>query len=256
MKADTIRVTRYEKKLLEKVKEGDLEARNKLVMKYYPLVVKMACSYAGKGVEIEDLIQEGVIGLIKGCMRFDYNVGVKFTTYVCYWIKQAIQMCVIKSVNVVKVPIRKTLKITKIRELLEKNAYREYSELSKEVGVKEDILYYLLGVSKGTLSIDYVNNEGCAFSECIPHSEDIYEKIYAKEKKNAILSVFKKYLSEKETEVLWHRFGFENGVKKTLREVARILNISPEGVRRIEKDAVTKLRASQNAKKELYEILL
>lgn len=242
-----IRVTDYELELLDKIQAGDLRARNQLVMKYYPLVIKIARSYLKKGMSMDDLIQEGVIGLIKGSMKFDYMQGVKFSTYVCYWIKQAMHMSIIKNVNLVKVPIRKTIQIAQIRRYMleEDNMNKDKKVVCKELEIQPKLYDKLLALAKGTLSLDYRNENGCEFSDCICSSEDIYEELKTNNQKDVMMELLGTFLNQKEKRIIIMRFGIDDGVKKSLRVVGASIGISPEGVRRIENIAMKKLMTSE-----------
>jgi len=220
---------------------GDLGARNELVMQYYPLVIKIATQYMGKGSVLDDLIQEGVIGLMRGCMKFDYRQGVRFSTYVCYWIKQAIQMVIVKNANIVKVPIRKTIQIAKIKKRINESSECDYQDLCEEFDVKDSVIHHLFSLAKGTLSLDYKNEGGQEFSECVPCDPDAYNVISDGEFHEVFSSVMQKHLTEREQLVLNQRYGLNGVEKKSLRDVGDMIDISPEGVRRIESIALEKL---------------
>ncbi len=240
-----IKVTDEERLLIDRIRKGDIEARNQLVMKYYPLVVKLSRYYKNKGFNRDDLIQEGVIGLIKASKKFDYHRGVKFTTYACYWIRQAIQMYVLKNSNIIKVPIRKSLEVARIKKnLAGDQALSPFEESDYKINPDHPIFPKLYQLALGTLSMEYLNHQGTALKDFICDSEDndAYSCLYSKEMQECLKKMLE-HLSPQERRILSMRFGLQDGVSTSLRLIGEMYNMSPESVRKIEKRAIKKLRS-------------
>lgn len=245
MSSTAIKVTPEEKELVDRIQRGDLEARNKLVMKYYPLVVKLTRPYRNKGFNRDDLIQEGVIGLIRASRKFDYRKGVKFTTYACYWVKQAIQMFVLKNSNIVKVPIRKSLDIARIKKKIkyEQGFSESNMESYKDLESKQHLIPKLYQLALGTLSLEYINQQGTALKDFLGDSKKNgpYATLYQEDLRKSLKHLMKS-LTPQERHILILRFGLEDGVSSSLRLIGEMYAISPESVRKIEKRAINKLK--------------
>ena len=94
--------------LFQRLEAGDAKARAEIVAANLRFVIKMAIPYAGRGMSVGDLIQEGNIGLLEVVDKFDWRRGFRFSTYAAFWIRQAIQLAVRKHANVIRIPIRKS----------------------------------------------------------------------------------------------------------------------------------------------------
>ncbi len=249
MLQSNIKISAEEKVLIDLIKTGDIEARNKLVMKYYPLVVKLTRYYRNKGFNRDDLIQEGVIGLIRACKKFDYNKGVKFTTYACYWIRQSIQMYVLKNSNIVKVPVRKSLEVARIKKSM--NQENGFSDCDKQtlmdLDCSEHIIPKLYQLALGTLSLEYLNKQGTALKDflCEDENEGAYAQLYHKDLKESLQGMLHS-LTEQERRILIMRFGLNDGVSTSLRLIGEMYEMSPESVRKIEKRAIKKLKSYED----------
>ena len=139
-------LTREEEvELSKKIEKGDLSARDKMIRANIRLAISIAKNYANKGVDLEDLIQESSLGLIKAVDRFDWRKGFKFSTYACWWIKQAVRQHVAAQAGSIKLPSYARGTLWKMKEISE--------EYQKEFGVEptQKELADLLGTSPETL---------------------------------------------------------------------------------------------------------
>ena len=201
-----------EKALATKAFSGDKIAQNKLVKSNLRFVVKIAKSY--KGYEVEDLINEGNIGLMKAAEKFNPECGTKFITYAVWWIKAYIQKSIRETATGIKFPS------SKYKEM--NNPKWKFSSLNKEV------------------KFDNKN------VELISLIEDIYSKS-SEEKviQNYLLNELYQNINELndiEKNVILNRYGFTSDKKKSLSEIGKSLNLSRERVRQIEHRAICNLR--------------
>ncbi len=243
-----------EKELARKIKEGDQEALRKLVEANLKFVVSIAKRYRGKGVPFMDLINEGNLGLIEAAKRFDPDRNVKFITYAVWWIKQAIISAIAEQSGIFKISY-KTLNLLnnvgKKYNELQKDLHRDptNSELAEAMDIDEFALNSLLttyGYHKSlddyiSSDTDDLNYEDVIEQESVDDAEtELIKKSFVEHLMES-LSI----LSERERDVLIHRFGLNGEEPKTLQEIGKLLKLSRERVRQIEKNALDKIRRSR-----------
>ncbi len=243
-----------EKELARRIQKGDKEALKRLVEANLKFVVSIAKRYRGKGVPFMDLINEGNLGLIEAAKRFDPDRNVKFITYAVWWIKQAIISAIAEQSGIFKISY-KTLNLLnnvgrKFNEL-QKELNRDPSprELAEAMDIDELALNSLLTTYGDHKSLDdYIssdtddlNYEDVIEQETVDDAEtELIKKSFVEHLMES-LSI----LSDREREVLIHRFGLNGEEPKTLQEIGKILNLSRERVRQIEKNALEKIRRSR-----------
>ncbi len=243
-----------EKELARRIKKGDKEALKRLVEANLKFVVSIAKKYRGKGVPFMDLINEGNLGLIEAAKRFDPDRNVKFITYAVWWIKQAIISAIAEQSGIFKISY-KTLNLLnnvgrKFNELQKKlNRDPTPQELAKAMDIDELALNSLLTTYGDHKSLDdYIssdtddlNYEDVIEQESVDDAEtELIKKSFVEHLMES-LSI----LTERERDVLIHRFGLNGEEPKTLQEIGKILKLSRERVRQIEKSALEKLRRSR-----------
>ena len=217
------------------------------------LVISIAKKYQNRGLNFEDLIQEGNIGLIKSIDRFDYKKGNKLSTYATWWIKQSITRAIEEKVREIRIPSHVQESITHlnrfIRDYTSKHNKRPSDkEIMKTLKIKsKDLkLYYL--VNKSTQSLDAsIKDEGNQLYSLIADKNidgplKASENMMLKEQVNVWLSK----LSPKEEKIIKLRFGLGNFTQKTLEEVGNEFFLTRERIRQIEKLALNKLKAMDN----------
>ena len=231
------------------------QAKDQLVQANLGLVVSIARKYQGQNIPLEDLIQEGNIGLIKAASKFDYREGFKFNNYAKQWIKWEITHALDNSSRLIRIPSYFINKITEfdavyatLCQKLQREPYRE--EIAESLGltvvqVEEIIMSKVASVSMdlslgdersvetlGDLIDDLI--EDSTMSE---HEGPITEMI----NEDMIVHLFKE-LPEREQKVLKMRFGLEDGERKTLREIGVALEVTRERVRQLEIETIKRLR--------------
>lgn len=244
-------------------KYDDIEAAQKLITSNLRFVVKVAFEYKSYGVKLQDLIQEGNIGLMMAVKKFNPYKGYRFISYAIWWIRAYIQNFIIKTWSLVKIgttQAQKKLfyKIGKVRKALELGGADEkkYDRLAKDLDVaKEDIMEMEQRMSSRDLSLDAPFDEGQELThlellredslnqeEAIAEEEE--KKIREREVQNAM-----KRLNEKEVYVIKNRIMAEDPL--TLQEIGDHLKLSRERVRQIESEALKKLRKEFGTRPEL-----
>ncbi|RYG49732.1 RNA polymerase sigma factor RpoD/SigA [bacterium] len=250
--------------LTKAVQRGDINAKQKLIESNMRLVINIAKGYRNRAIPLEDLIQEGAIGLMQAAERFDPDKGFRFSTYATHWIRQAIGRAIDNKSKAIRLPahVSQSLrKVEKERSRLARELGREPSpeQLAAAMGLTPKKLATLLQSSQDLLSLDMsVGDSGgmtlgglIRDTSHIDPEENVLE-LEVSEELNRILGE----LNEREQRVMRLRFRLEGGGgdPPLQEEIARELKLSRERVRQIEVQAIKKLRALAQ-RRRLKEIL-
>lgn len=248
LKDITLLTSEEEKKLAYKLKQGDKIARKKFIESNLGLVTKLANNYTGYGLSLQDLIQEGNIGLITAVDRFDIEKGYNFSMYATWWIKYTMKKALANKVRNIRIPNSLYEKITKynkavhiLQKRLDKTPTLE--EISKETNIPMSQIEILKIVLNDTASIESLieDNETEIFLTLDDNSiEDIIEEMFLKKDINNILC--SSNLKKREIEIIKYRFGFYTDDMLTLEEVAKRFNLSKERIRQIEEKVLKNLK--------------
>ena len=230
------------------------EALHELVRRNLKYVVTVANKYKGCGLALQDLIEEGNIGIIQAAKRFDPKRNVKFITYAVWWIRQAIMHALASQSGSVKLPVKQAGKMYKIERRinsLSQTLAREptTAEVASDMGYKEEEIETIMRAYKTHLSLDTPlrkNDEKCYLDllespNYIPYDDQIMRQ-NLKQSVDDML----KHLSAREELILRLRFGFHSD-PKTLEQIGKEINLSRERVRQIENRAKAKLKKKSEA---------
>ncbi len=231
-------------------KKGDPEARRKLIEANLRFVVKMAIPYCNHGLSLEDLIQEGNLGLLEGIERFDPEKGFRLTTYVSWWIRLAIQRAIEQKSLPVRLPANKLEQIRKVKNYrtnfeITKGRPPRPAEIARALKIKAKLVEELQSLEATYCSLDSSSDEDTPNLLAVLQDEknEHPEKEITQREMTRQLNLAMRVLSPKERDVIQHRFGLKDERKGlSLRQIGRLIGLSAEGVRRIEEQALQKLR--------------
>jgi RNA polymerase sigma factor (sigma-70 family) len=238
------------RKLKQKVADG-AAAREALVLHNMPLVLSVAGRFRNSTLAYEDLIQEGVLGLIKAAERYDPKRGTRFGTLAVWWIRQAIGRAIANTGRTVRLPVNRGWKVGQLRRIsaqLTQATGQEPSlaEVARHAAVTVEVAEELLRDGQPTISLDAPPDD--------PDDRSVLDRVSdvtAQDPETVVISEGLQHviedalarLDEREAEILRMRFGIGGGEAKPLRTIASEWNMSPEGVRQISQRAMDHLRA-------------
>jgi len=238
------------------------EAKDTLVAANLRLVASVARRYLGHGMPIEDLMQEGTIGLIRAVERFNYRKGYRFSTYAIWWIRRAISRAIADQARLIRLPVHVTDTLGKInrtrgtlRERLGRAPTR--AELAEAMKMSEERLSELLRGAIEPLSLDTpIGEEGeSRLADLIPAADNHNPVLEAT--RGALRDELMAALDEltpRERDVILLRYGLDGDEPRTLEEVGRALEVTRERVRQIESSALAKLR-KRSRNRRLRELM-
>jgi RNA polymerase primary sigma factor len=238
-----------ERRLAEAAKLGDAKARERMVHSCLWLVVKIARSYVGLGMPLEDLVGEGNVGLLKAVNLFDPKFGTRFSTHATWWIKQAIREAFINTSHTIRVPnymARLLREFHRTKRALHQATGREptVDEVAGALGLSDRQKQFLLHaqVAKGTkVSSSYEAGLGDCFLGSLPDTRQARDTDPVSRDECDALIRRMRWLEPDEYSVITRRFGLGGEAPMSLSEIGKLMGISKQSVHHIEARAKNKL---------------
>ena len=248
-----------EYQLALRAQKGDEKARERLINANLRFVVAVAKKFQGQGLPLEDLIDEGNIGLLIALDKFEPDKGYHFISYAVWWIRQSIMKAICEKSRAVRLPLNRANELFQIQKaqknLMHSSCSADVSieEIAQEAGLEPELVNELLSISRDTVSFDspvtaggeattsklgdFIEDEGFG-------PEELAMQKCLKEDINTVLST----LSDKEREIITLRFGLNNNAPMSLKEIGEIFSLTKERIRQIEKRALERLKQPSRAR--------
>ncbi len=243
---------KQEKDLARRIAVGDTEARDQMVRANLRLVVNIARSYTGKGLALQDLIEEGNLGLLRAVEGFDPDMNTRFSTYASYWIKQSIKRALVNTAKTIRIPaymvelLSKWRRATaKLQDELGRTPTQEEIARSLDLPRKKlNIIKKAIRVYNSTPQTDQPEN-GLSLGEMLmdERTKTPDNEMVDADDLTHVLQLLDK-MDKREATILRMRFGLDDEEPKTLKEIGECLGLTRERVRQIESEALEKLAES------------
>lgn len=246
-----------EQELARRIRKGDQEALDQLVKANLRFVVSIAKQYSNQGLSLEDLINDGNVGLIKAAHRFDEKRGYKFISYAVWWIRQAMLQSLAEHSRIVRLPLNRAgtlYRIGKASRQLDQELGRSPSplEIAKRLQISEDEVKDTMHIANTHVSlddpysndqddnalVDYLQDENAQMPD-----DETFEHALSDDMEKALDT-----LADRERQILSLYFGIGGDDPLTLEEIGQKLGLTRERIRQIKEKAISRLRHSSRAK--------
>jgi RNA polymerase primary sigma factor len=241
-----------EVELAQRIERGDLAAKERLINSNLRLVIKFARRYQGHGLDLGDLVQEAMLGLIRAAEKFDWRRGYKFSTYAVLWIKQSIQRGLDNSGRAVRIPAhvaQRERTVNRVTAELTAKLDREATdeEVAKEAKLPLEEVMAIRDMTRVTASLDQPIGDGdTTFGELHTESTaDLEDEVLERQQEQTVEDALAK-LPEDERRVISARFGTGGHQERNLRDVAREVGVTQEQARRLEAQALRRLAQDES----------
>jgi RNA polymerase primary sigma factor len=240
-----------EVELATRIERGDLQAKERLVNANLRLVISNARKYEGHELPLLDLIQEGILGLIRAAEKFDHRKGFKFSTYATFWIRESIQRALANRSRAIRLPVhigQRARKIERARRTITTALGREPTdeEVARAAGIELALVHETLEVARVVTSLDRPvgEEEDSTLGALIPsEAAGPEEEVESSLRAEAVHRALER-LPARERSVVELRYGIGGQEPTPLRETGRQLGLSSEAVRTLERQALAQLARS------------
>ena len=241
-----------EKELSNRISDGDAAARDRMVRANLRLVVNIARGYSGKGLPLQDLIEEGNLGLLRAVEGFDPNMNTRFSTYASYWIKQSIKRALVNSAKTIRIPAYMVELLSKWRRASAKlteelNRTPTAEDIATELGIpKKKLRIVKKAITLYNASPQSENDEaGMTLGEIVPDDRmrGPEDELINSDNLTQVSRLLEE-MDPREATILRMRFGLDDSEPQTLKEIGEALGLTRERVRQIESEALRKLYRS------------
>lgn len=241
--------------LAQRIKKGDREALEKLTKANLRFVVSVAKQYQNQGLSLQDLINEGNLGLIKAAEKFDETRGFKFISYAVWWIRQSILQAIAEHSRIVRLPLNQVgsvNKINRMRNKFEQENERRPSidEIAEDMDLPEDKIEDAIKVNARHVSVDapFVDGEDNSLLDVLPNEDAVMaDKLLLVESLRDEIKRALQILNDRERKIIEALFGIDQPEMK-LEEVGDKYNLTRERVRQIKEKAIRRLRNNTKSK--------
>lgn len=240
--------------LCARTRQGDSDARDRLIGANLRFVVSVAKQYQGKGLSLPDLINEGNIGLVRAAERFDESKGFKFISFAVWWIRQSIMQAITANGRVVRLPLNKIFLVKQIQrtesaleQALDRPATLE--EVADSIGIPVEEVKAGQSMGNNTLSLDMpvTDDEDSTLLDTIEdvNAEKADRTLSYDESLRTELDRSMQLLSDRQKQTILYFFGIGQDHPLSLEDIGKKFDLTTERVRQIKDKAITKLRTAK-----------
>ena len=237
-----------EVELAKRIERGDMAAKQRMIESNLRLVVSIAKNYRNQGLPFLDLIQEGMFGLIRAVEKFEWQRGLKFSTYATWWIRQACQRAVADKARTIRMPVHVVERMQKMHQAerrLWMRLAREptLDEIAEEAGLPLQQAIEVRGAARASTSLDQPigEEEDAVFGDLVAGDDPLPEEEAERRLRNEALDRALDALPGRDRRVLELRYGLRGEEPHTLEQIGRRLGMTRERVRQIEVDSLKRL---------------